>query len=592
MLTQMNVKEIQDRQESLYEATRSEQGQQMEISLLKGVETASMANGSIHKRCMKGTRESILENIEKWRLDTQSPQILWLADVAGAGKSTVAKEVAENWKSQGILAGRFFFSRDIEDTRTVKLFFTTVAQQGLAQLGSGVRTAVSKGIQKLIDPASSTLEEQCSHVFVKPLQAVRIPVVLVLDALDECEPEACQQLLQVLLPNLSNLPRLKLFLTSRPETHIRGELEDIRHQEISLRSDEISNRQDVELFMNERLKKVPLSETRTAKLVQRADGLFIWAKTVCDILEKFRGNQDQFIDRILSQNLRQMNPIYRIALDQAIGVDREEETMRAYMNLLSIILAASRPLSPNTVNQLLKSSESMAIVNDLRSVLECRSENEGICFLHPTFREFLLTRDASGRYYVDINVAQELMAGACLSVLIAELEYDKCKLFNRGESESSGEESELIGEGSDSSGEDSESSDGEGEYKLESRRYGEEGSDTDGEESEDQEEENDNGMEGAKFTSEDLHKFCLECTSSALQYSCIFWASHITSHTSRVLNIPPSLMPMVKKFLMSKLLDWIYMISVQGYIDEAATSLRRLSFIQSVSNSDLLMQHC
>jgi hypothetical protein len=483
-----------------------------------------MANGDIHKKCMKGTRQPILEEIEKWRLDPQSPRVLWLADVAGAGKSTVAKEMAERWMSNGNLAGRFFFSRDAEETRTPKLFFTTVAQQGLAHLGANVRTAVAVGIRKLINPVAATLESQCMTIFVTPLRETQISVVLVLDALDECEPETCKQLLCTLLPQLPNLPHLRLFMTSRPETHIREVLADINYQNLSLRSDEVSNSKDVEFFMEKRLTKLSLSQVQVEQVIERAGGLFIWAKTVCDLLDGLRGDRNSFIDRILSSNLRQMDSIYLIALDQAIGTDNEEENMVAYMDVLRIIVAAYEPVSPNTIDKLLNSSESMAIVNDLRSVLECGGEDALVRFLHPTFREFLLNPNHGGRYFVDLDVAHKVTVRGCLSTMDKELEYNICKLH----------------------------------YDM--REHG--------------------GWEPV-FEPQKLSEACLQHTSSALQYSCGFWANHIILQTD---PIPSSLIFLIECFFKAKLLDWIYMVAVQGFIDSAVKVLRKLASLKLVSN--------
>jgi WD40 repeat protein len=485
-----------------------------ELNIIRGVMTASMASGDIHRKCMEGTRISILEKIEQWRVDPMAPQILWLADVAGSGKSTVAKHMAEKWKAQVCLAGRFFFSRDAEETRTPKLLFTTVAQQGLAHLGPNVRSAVAAGISKLINPVSATLEEQCSNLFINVLRETNIPVVLVLDALDECDPETCCQLLSLLLSQLSTLPHLKLLMTSRPESHIQTELGGIVYQEISLRSNELANSEDVELFMKERLKKASLPDRRTTELIERAGGLFIWAKTVCDLIDKSRGNKSSLVDRILSQKLRQMDSIYRIALDQAIGKDSEEETMEAYMKVLGVVVAAYEPLSPKTLDQLLKSSETMDIINDLRSVLECAGENAVIRFLHPTFREFLLNKEASGRYYVDINTAHTHLARGCLSVMNEELQYDICKLY---------EEFEVI------------------------------------------------------FEPEELNEKCFQHLSSALQYSCGFWVDHVPND-----DISSVLTSIIGDFFVYKLLDWIYVVSIQGSINKAMMMLRKLILTEPV----------
>jgi hypothetical protein len=215
-----------------------------------------------------------------------------------------------------------------------------------------------------------------------------------------------------------------------------------------------------------------------------------------------------------------MVPIYRIALDQAIGKDSEEETMEAYMKVLGVMVAAYEPLSPNTINGILKSSETMDIINDLRSVLECGGENAVIRFLHPTFHEFLLDQEASGQYYVDIHRAHIHLARGCLSVMDEELEYDICKLYDIQKSESE-----------------------------------------------------------TKFEPEELSEKSFQHVSGALHYSSSFWANHIFPLLD---GIAPALTSMIEKFFTYKLLDWLYVIGVQGSIDKALMMLRKLILTEPV----------
>jgi hypothetical protein len=484
-----------------------------EVNLIKGIATASMANGGIHQLCMKGTRKSILEEVERWRGDLHDTQLLWLAGVAGIGKSTLAKELAEKWKGAGHLAGRFFFSRDAEETRTNKLFFTTIAQQGLAHLGPRTRSAVALGIRQLFNPVSATLEEQCSSIFVDPLQVTQRPVVLVLDGIDECDHEKCQQLLQILIPQLPNLPHLKLLVTSRPELHIHKEMENCNSRELLLHSDDESNAQDVAFYIRRRLQNISLAENQGRKLIERAGGLFIWAKTVCDLLENLRGDMDEFLQRVLSQKLQKIDLIYRIALEQAIGRNDEEENIKAYMNVLRVIVTSYEPLSPNTINTLLNISNSMVIVNDLRSVLECRGSDEIVRCLHPTFREFLLSASACGHYHIEENDAHGLLGSQCLTVIDKELKYDTCRLFD---------------------------------------------------------------ATPKALNLDELRKHCIQNSSRALRYSCKFWGRHIilqvTGDTSK-----QEATARVEEFFKKNLIDWLYMISIQGSIDNGFHMLRGFS---------------
>ncbi|PVG01762.1 hypothetical protein CPB86DRAFT_57754 [Serendipita vermifera] len=459
---------------------------------------------------MNGTRHSTLEEVDRWRVNLDAPQVLWLSGVAGVGKSTVARELVDKWKLDGHLAGSFFFSRDAEETRVSRLFFTTIAQQGLSRLNSQVRTVVADGVRKLFDPLSATLEEQCLLLFVKPVKVVNEPIVLVLEAMDECEPGACEQLLRIILPELFNLPYLKLLITSRPEAHIQRQLAPYEPQEVSLGLGDGSNTQDVEIYMRRRLPKATLSENQILQLIERASGLFIWAKTVCDLVENLRGDRDTFINRVLSQNLRQINSIYRIALEQAIGRNDEEENVLAYMDILRLITAAYEPLSPNTINQLLGISNSMVIVNDLRSLLECHGPDEVIRFLHPTFRDFLCKSPDIGLYRVDINEAHALIGIRCLTTILDELHYDICRLFDHRDQ---------------------------------------------------------------VFKPEALQVLCIQRTSAALRYSCNSWGNHFASQINGGYK-GHDFMAHIESFFRRSLLDWLYMIGVQGSIDNAFSVFR------------------
>jgi hypothetical protein len=495
-----------------------------EINLIKGVATASLASGGIHRICMKGTRLAVLNEARNWAMEDQVAQIFWLNGVAGSGKSTVAKHLAEEWKSKSCLAGRFFFSRDAEEIRTPKFFFSTIAQQGLSCIGPAARTAVALGVQKLLDPVSASLEEQCSNIFDAPLQVIERNTVLVLDALDECDSRTCQQLLRILLPRLSNLPRLKVFLTSRPELHIRDGLEDHAPQILSFRIDAPENQKDIELYMINSLQRLSLPDEQVGRLVERAGGLFIWAKTVCELLQNARGDRNGFIRRVLAEGIRQMDPIYQIALEQVIRNNQLEESVEAYMNVLKVIVAAYEPLSPNIISRLLGISDCMEIVSDLRSVIECHDADDPVRFLHPTFREFLLNSTLCGQFYVDISLAHHRMGEGCLLIMKEDLNYATFNLL-------------------------------EGFSKQKSH--------------------------------EELQETRLAKIPLALQYSCIFWGNHVVAAGPVALR-NNHIISSIEEFFMVSLIHWLHVIALVGTFNAITTTLRKLLSIDIVSFRYLL----
>ncbi|PVF91317.1 hypothetical protein CPB86DRAFT_820589 [Serendipita vermifera] len=79
------------------------------------------------------------------------------------------------------------------------------------------------------------------------------------------------------------------------------------------------------------------------------------------------------------------------------------------------------------------------------------------------------------------------------------------------------------------------------------------------------------------FRPQELKEKCI-ALSSALHHSCSFWASHVIPQSGVV---SPTLVSMIEDFFTSKLLDWIYMIAVQGSIDKAVTMLRKLISLES-----------
>src|ERR1700733_11983421 len=73
--------------------------------------------------CLKGTRAELLRKIYSWMTNTTSQSIYVLHGIAGTGKSTVAKTVAEDAARDRVLGASFFFSRDEDRQKSGKSFF-------------------------------------------------------------------------------------------------------------------------------------------------------------------------------------------------------------------------------------------------------------------------------------------------------------------------------------------------------------------------------------------------------------------------------------------------------------------------------------
>src|SRR5258708_38510484 len=283
-------------------------------------------------RCFKGTRTAIRNNIRDW-LDRPISEsgnpiepIYWINGIAGIGKSTIVRTVAEDEDRQKRL-GASFFSRQEKDLSDVKLFIPTIAHQ-LAQSYPEVRSDVAKVLQEDPDIVTKCSATQLKHLILNPLRNIASskPVLLVVDALDECDNSgnAAAKLFNTIVACCTEVPSLRLLVTSRPETYIQsifiGEKTTgiVLHENVE--QSVVSN--DIRRYLCAEMSKIPKElhvklppswppEKDLDQLVDKAGKLFIWAATAI----RFVGDN---VERNPDSQLK-------ILLDMPVGPNRNDE---------------------------------------------------------------------------------------------------------------------------------------------------------------------------------------------------------------------------------------------------------------------------
>src|SRR5258708_21214833 len=155
--------------------------------------------------------------------DTAVEPIYWVNGLAGIGKSTIARTVAEDAKDLNLLGASFFFSRQEKELSDADLFIPTIAYQ-LAESHPKVRPAVIKVLLRDPNIFKKSFTTQFKELIIEPLCKITSkPVIIVVDALDECNNSegAANQLLQAVVEHCTKSPSLRLLITSRPELHIK-----------------------------------------------------------------------------------------------------------------------------------------------------------------------------------------------------------------------------------------------------------------------------------------------------------------------------------------------------------------------------------
>jgi len=194
----------------------------VDLSVLNGCRRASGA-GYRHrdrKSCLRGTRETVLNEIELWTKDFNKSPVYWLNGLAGTGKTTIAQTVSERAFADGVLGASFFCSRDFGDRSDLSFIFPTLAFQ-LAHKYPKFRSVLVPLLQSNPDVVHESLYSQMGKLIAEPLKSAGVSTVVVIDALDECkDEEPSSAILSVLGRFVEQIPRVKFFITGRPEPRI------------------------------------------------------------------------------------------------------------------------------------------------------------------------------------------------------------------------------------------------------------------------------------------------------------------------------------------------------------------------------------
>jgi hypothetical protein len=196
---------------------------------LKPVSSARYNSKDSPDGCLEHTREDVLGAMLSWLADpstsSSSASILWLAGLAGTGKSTIMKTFCQRVSDDNtFLLASFFASRNSAERRDPYRILHTFAYQ-LAIANDHIRSHVLSAVRAPQDVIQEPIQEQVQQLLVGPLSKAPLHgrrIVLIIDALDECQKSAGVEggpLIRVLVQSLQDLP-VKLLVTSRQEDSI------------------------------------------------------------------------------------------------------------------------------------------------------------------------------------------------------------------------------------------------------------------------------------------------------------------------------------------------------------------------------------
>lgn len=390
--------------------------------------------------------------------------------MAGTGKSTISRTVAQLFADQGILGGSFFFKRGERDRGNANLLFTTIAAQLIVKepaLAASIRDA---------DPAISgkALKTQFEQLILASLRSLgsdsknKKRIVFAIDALDECERDDDIRVIIRLLSQVRTLSSvwLRTFVTSRPELPIRLGFNDITGKFQDLILHEIPRpiiQHDVTAFLESRLSSIRddynslylgrrqlsvdwPSPDVIQTLVQMAIPLFIFAATICRFIEDPTwSDPNGQLDKVLryqskaeNAEMDKLDATYRPILDQLV-LGKTEVAKKSLLHEFHVVVGSIVLLAESL------SIASLACILDIpRPVIDRRlatlhsvlsvppSDDSPVRMFHLSFRDFLVdpNKRDTNPFWIDERATHEKIANRCLELLSSggRLRKDICNL--------------------------------------------------------------------------------------------------------------------------------------------------------------------
>lgn len=498
------------------------------------------------QRCLPQTREAILGQLWDWAYSDYARCLCWLEGIAGSGKSAIAQTIAERCAKIGILAASFFFSqRHSERSNPIRLFPTIALQ--LAINIPQTRDAIYQAISDNLLLPHQLFRDQFRSLIVNPLLmhtgSLTSPMIIVIDALDECDrDELVQEIISLFIQNSqASQFHLHVLVTSRPQVHIKakitapdslGSVRVFHLHEFRADADICTFLHESFIDIQKRRQYTIMGDARQQPsddvidaIVRDASGLFIFVSTVTNFID----TKDYLPERRLLQILD---------VERQPGLLKHTDLDRLYLDIVSAqsndsivmgtVVLLFTPLPVQELARLLnkEAREVYLLLEGLRSViLVPEKETDPVCIYHTSFRDFLVDSERSLQCHVDPSMYHADISKFCLQLLVKELKQDLCDIHDPSKLNS-----ELL----------------------------------------------------------DRKRLCDESIPKSVQYACHYWAFHLVE------SLPnENLLHYLTEFTHKSLLYWIEALSLLHYFEDCAiSSLQMVKLWLKVVYSYLSSHQC
>jgi hypothetical protein len=404
-------------------------------------------NGTMRPTCLPGTRQRILDDIREWASVSSNGNVLWLSGVAGSGKSTISTTVSLSFQGLDRLGAFLFFDRNDASQSNPAAVIRTIAYY-LALVDPHIGAAMSAIIDRNPTVMNAPMPTQFKQLLLDPLQAaaqyIHGPILIILDALDECgNRDSRATLIHLLANEAPKLPPIfRVFITSRREPDITDKFKSrVVEMKLDTGPDGPSNTKDVNIFLRHELSQIQENsslgltwpgEKEIQALVELSGGLFIWAATAIRFLDGYR--PDEQLQILMARDSTQgftLDALYDVALQASAPWTINPKFSQDARAVLACIVLGREPMTDETIDKLLSDNiRSADVLKYLGCVIQWRSHGDHARTLHASFTDYITDPSRSGGqpWAIDPKVDHHSLSLACLRILNLELKFNICGL--------------------------------------------------------------------------------------------------------------------------------------------------------------------
>ncbi|KAJ3501031.1 hypothetical protein NLJ89_g9526 [Agrocybe chaxingu] len=403
-------------------------------------------------KCHENTRVAIIAKLVDWvegRIDTDA-LVFWLFGPAGAGKSAIARTLAELCEARGLLLASFFFFRSDPGRNTTKSLIASIAYC-IALTIPPSRALIESAVETNPLIFQYSLDLQFMKLVIEPLRQlmdsnvfsqIPFPVLIIIDGLDECLAPRQQSNILATLTRCayrSGLP-FKLLVASRPEQGINFSFEKVRPRSM-ITSLELDNdyytREDIKTFLHDKFYEITQSHpfrsllppswpswSQLQALVDKSSGQFIYISLVIRYLDSpFHLPSDRLGAVLQLRPLEKDLPFTELDVLYTHILSGVAD-LPTVLQILGMKFALQFYPGPDTgcgdiemVETImgLRAGDVSILLSGLSSLLKC--QDAYIVIHHSSFLDFLQNERRSRRFYIDIREVHTKIARCVLQSL-------------------------------------------------------------------------------------------------------------------------------------------------------------------------------